>query len=198
MKVKPSKAPGNVVLELGPEDERILSKNAAGSGSAALFKLKKILVPVDFSDCSRKALQYAIPFAKQFGASITLLHVVQINFVGGEFGSIDYPLLENELKEGRAKLLDRLLQEEIRNDIPADASMRIGQPLSEIIKAAKELEIDLIIISTHGHTGLKHVFLGSTAESVVRYAPCPVLTVREHEHEFVQALASSSTTATIA
>ena len=63
--------------------------------------------------------------------------------------------------------------------------MRTGRAASEIVEVAKERNTDLIIISTHGYTGLKHVFLGSTTENVVRYAPCPVLTVREHEHEFV-------------
>lgn len=188
MKVKPSKAPGNVLVELGPKDENILSEHMPGAPGATVFKLSKILVPVDFSECSKKAIQYAIPFARQFGASITLLHVVQINFVGGEFGSIDYPLLETELKESRTKMLDTLLRDEIGETAPAQAIMRTGQPLSEIVRAAKELDVDLIIISTHGHTGLKHVFLGSTAESVVRYAPCPVLTVREHEHEFIKTL----------
>jgi universal stress protein A len=185
MKVKPAKGPGNVLVELGPRDEKILTENSGREGAASIFKLKKILVPVDFSECSKKALQYAIAFARQFGASLTLLHVVQINFVGGEFGSIDYPLLETELKESRSKLLDRLVRDEIDGDVPANALMRVGQPLAEIVRAAKESDIDLIIISTHGHTGLKHVFLGSTAESVVRYAPCPVLTVREQEHEFI-------------
>jgi nucleotide-binding universal stress UspA family protein len=63
--------------------------------------------------------------------------------------------------------------------------VRIGNPYHEIVVAAKEMNMDLIILSTHGRTGLKYVFMGSTAEHVVRYAPCPVLVVREHEHEFV-------------
>jgi universal stress protein A len=80
--------------------------------------------------------------------------------------------------------------EALLKDLPGDLNkttlLRSGRPAYEIVEAAKRLDTDLIIISTHGHTGLKHVFLGSTAENVVRYAPCPVLTVREHEHEFVK------------
>lgn len=192
MKVKPAKEAGRILVEVGRKDERILSETSgAGSEGPSPFKLKKILVPLDFSDCSKKALQYAIPFAQHFNASIVLIHVIQINFVGGEFGSIDFPLLENELRESRHKQLEAFARDEIRQRVPTETLLRTGQPVSEIVLAAKKLDIDLIIISTHGHTGLKHVFLGSTTENVVRYAPCPVLTVREHEHDFITGLAGA-------
>ncbi|MBI3875397.1 MAG: universal stress protein [Verrucomicrobia bacterium] len=149
------------------------------------FKLKSILVPVDFSDCSKKALKYALPFARQFGASITLLYVAHIPYVGAEVGGIDYALLESEMRTGGMKELDKLAESEVGTEIPRRTLVRVGSPAHEIATAAKELDTDLIIIATHGHTGLKHVFLGSTAEKVVRMAPCPVLTVREREHDFV-------------
>jgi nucleotide-binding universal stress UspA family protein len=63
--------------------------------------------------------------------------------------------------------------------------VRVGRPVQEIVATAREKDIDLIIISTHGHTGLKHILMGSVTVIVVRYAPCPVLTVREHEHDFI-------------
>ncbi len=189
MNVKPAQEPGSVLVKVGPKDEKILLETAPGlTEKPSPFKLRRILVPLDFSDCSKKALQYAIPLAQQFNASIILLHVVQINFVGGEFGSIDFPLLENELRECRSKQLEAFARDQIRQRVPTETLLRIGAPVSEIVLAAKKLEVDLIIISTHGHTGLKHVFMGSTTENVVRYAPCPVLTVREHEHDFVTAL----------
>ena len=72
-----------------------------------------------------------------------------------------------------------------RASIGAEALVRAGQPYYEITTAAKELDVDLIVITTHGRTGLKHALLGSTAERVVRHAPCPVLTVREREHDFI-------------
>lgn len=184
MKVKPSKKPGQVIVELDRADEPILEESSQAAAPAA-FRLKKILVPIDFSECSQKALQYAVPFAKQFGASLTLLYVVHINYAGAEYGPIDFPLLEKQLQENGEKQLAVLVKKQIRGQVPADTMVRTGRAASEIVGVASELGVDLIIISTHGYTGLKHVFLGSTTENVVRYAPCPVLTVREHEHEFV-------------
>ncbi|MHB8519465.1 MAG: universal stress protein [Limisphaerales bacterium] len=89
------------------------------------------------------------------------------------------------MSESSEKELAALARAVIGGQVPAQALVRTGRPVQEIVEAAKQLEIDLIINSTHGRTGWKHVFLGSTTESVVRAAPCPVLTVREQEHEFV-------------
>ncbi len=179
MKVKPTND-GGVVVELAAKEAGLPGKNPSP------FCIQKILVPVDFSECSRKALRYAIPFAKQFGASLTLLYVTQINYAVGEFGMIDAPLMEGQVREAAEKTMDKLLREEIGDVVPATKQTRIGRPASEIAAAAKELDADLIIISTHGHTGLKHVFLGSVTENVTRVAPCPVLVVREEEHEFLR------------
>jgi len=188
MKIKPSKTSGNVVVELNPGDTDRLSEVAElGNGVPAPFKLTKILVPIDFSDCSKKALQYAVPFAKQFGATITLLHVVHVNYVGGpEFGAIDFQIPEADLRKSAEKQLTELASTEVQPQAAAETLVRTGQEVLEIVDAAQKLESDLIIISTHGRTGLKHVFMGSVAENVVRLAPCPVLVVREHEHEFVK------------
>lgn len=169
-----------------------MNVNPVGAGAAGLpgqsspFCIQKILVPVDFSECSRKALRYAVPFAKQFGASIALVYVTQINYAVGEFGMVDSPLMEGQLRDAADAALEKLLREEIGGAVPATKQTRIGRPASEIAAAAKEMDADLIIISTHGHTGLKHVFLGSVTENVARVAPCPVLVVREEEHEFLR------------
>jgi|KBSSwiStaDraftv2_1062776.scaffolds.fasta_scaffold506533_2 nucleotide-binding universal stress UspA family protein len=188
MKIKPSKKSGSVVVELNPRDSERLSRDAVlTNGAPPRFKLAKILVPIDFSDCSKKALQYAIPFAKQFGATITLLHVVHVNYIGGpEVGALDFPLIEADLRKSAEKQLAELAATEVQPQAAGGTLVRIGQEVVEIVGAAKELESDLIIISTHGRTGLKHVFMGSVAENVVRLAHCPVLVVREHEHEFVK------------
>jgi universal stress protein A len=176
MKVKPSKDTGSVVVELGNHEEQLLTPLA--------FRIGTILVPIDFSDCSKKALQYAVPFAHQFNAAITLVHVVQVNrFSGVDFGAVDLPLLEAGAVKSAEEQLMALAKKEV--PVPVAASVRSGQPVQEIVAAARAIQADLIIISTHGRTGLKHVFLGSVAENVVRYAPCPVLVVREHEHEFI-------------
>ena len=184
MKAKPTKDAAGVVLELNRSDERLLA--AAESGTApSPFRLKRILAPIDFSDCSKKALQYAIPLAKQHGAAITLLYVVPTNYAVGEYGGIDYASLEAQMRASGETQLNRLAAEAVHGEIASDTLIRTGSPATEIIEVAKSLPADVIVISTHGRTGLRHVLLGSVAERVVRHAPCPVLVVREREHEFL-------------
>ena len=152
----------------------------------SLLRLKKILVPVDFSPFAIKAVRYAARFAEQFRATLALVHVVE---------PVHYPesvIIPPEMEEHnreRLKLARASLTAFAKKQVPAglaaETAVRLGHPVSQITAAAKELDVDLIVIATHGHTGLKHLLLGSTAERVVRLAPCPVLVVREREHEFV-------------
>ena len=185
MKTEPSPTPGRVAVDMDRTDET----RAAGSGAAGphpSFRLKKILVPIDFSECARKALRYALPFAREFGAQVVLLHVIQPAYdYGSEFGPTAYPELESEWRERSEAKLKALAGTELGEGSASQTFVRVGQPAEEILAAAAALDVDLIIISTHGRTGLKHVLLGSQTEMVVRRAPCPVLTVREHEHEFI-------------
>jgi nucleotide-binding universal stress UspA family protein len=183
MKVKPTPKPGHVVVELDRTDEALLAEGAAQVKS--IFQIKKILVPVDFSECSRKALQYAIPFARQFNAELTLVHVVQVNYYVGDFGTVDMALLETEMRKSAEKQLSDLAAREVGQELRSETVLRTGRIVSEIVEVAKQTKADIIIISTHGHTGLKHVLLGSVAENVVRHAPCPVLIVRQQEHDFI-------------
>lgn len=183
MKAKPTKQPGGVVLEMDRRDEPLMA--AASRTVATPFRLKRILVPIDFSDCAKKALQYAIPLAKEHEAAITLLYVMPADRAVGEYGGIDYASLQTETRASSDRALAALVVDEVRGEVPADTLVRTGAPVVEILEAAKDLPADLIVISTHGRTGLKHVFLGSVAEHVVRRAPCPVLVVREREHEFI-------------
>jgi nucleotide-binding universal stress UspA family protein len=186
MKIKPATKHGKIIVELNPKDDSILANGQNSNNKPTPFKLRKILVPLDFSVCSKKALQYAVPLAKQFGASLALLHVVQEGYpVGGEFATMDYTRCGKELCDLTEKQLAVLAREELSPGVPAATLVRRGNPVQQIVDVARDLEIDLIILSTHGRTGLKHVFLGSTTENVVRGAPCPVLVVREEEHEFI-------------
>src|SRR5713101_8769681 len=98
MKIKPAAKRGQVIVELNSKDESILGEGHNAHNQPTPFKLKKILVSIDFSGRSKKALQYAIPLAKQFGASLALLHVVPVSYpVGGEFATMDFALGEKEL-----------------------------------------------------------------------------------------------------
>ena len=176
-------------MKIKPTDDGVVvtlaAKESGLPDSASPFSLRRIVVPVDFSPCSRKALRYAVAFAKQFGARLTLVFVTEINYTVGEFGMVEVPPLESQVRAAVDQALARLVREEIGDAVPAETQTRLGRPASEIAAVAKEIDADLIIISTHGHTGLKHVFLGSVTENVARIAPCPVLVVREEEHEFL-------------
>jgi nucleotide-binding universal stress UspA family protein len=186
MKAKPTKHPGEVVLELNRRDEPLMAA-ATPSAAKSPFRLKKILVPIDFSGCARKALQYAIPLAKEHEAAITLLYVVPTIAPAGDFVVADYATVQAEMCASGGKQLAKLALDEVRGEVSADTIVHTGSPALEITAVAKSLPADLIVISTHGRTGLKHVFMGSVAEHVVRGAPCPVLVVREQEHDFVAA-----------
>ena len=151
----------------------------------ALLKLKSLLVPIDFSEESRKALRYAVPFAHQFGAKLTLLYVVEaVAFPDFAY----YPLAmedDKAVKAAESELKVLCAKEKIDPALIEKTLVRVGKSYEEIVGAARGLKVDLIIIATHGYGGMKHLLLGSTAERVVRHAPCPVLVVREREHEFV-------------
>jgi universal stress protein A len=147
----------------------------------AILKLKSILVPIDFSKISQSALEYAVPLARQFDAKITLLHAIEpLPYpVEWTYASMreDFPI--GPLQEKLKVLAQRAIEPELLKEV----IVRVGTAFEVIANAAWDCEADLIVITTHGHTGLKHVFMGSTAERVVRHAPCPVLVVRKREHE---------------
>jgi len=150
--------------------------------SSPKLKIKRILVPVDFSAPSLKALEYALPFAEQFGATLCLVHVVEPASFVQDLRNLPLAVTDEEAASGAKAKLIALARKETGPLIPVKPQVRIGKPFLEIANAAKDLNADLIIIATHGFTGLKHTILGSTAELVVRYAPCPVLVVRQRKH----------------
>jgi universal stress protein A len=176
MKIKPTRKHGGVLVELGPNESQLPTET--------LFRLKRILVPVDFSDCSKKALAYALPFAKQFGAEVVITHIVQPYIPVPEMSNVDTTAVLAQMRETGTMELEKL-RLSITEDVKLTTLLRVGNPAHEIVKAAAEVDADLILLSTHGRTGLGRMFFGSVAEHVTRYARCPVLTVRECEHEFV-------------
>ena len=121
--------------------------------------------------------------------SAEMWYVVPTHYTVGEYGGLNYISLDAEMRASGDKQLAALAVEAVGDEVPVDSLVRVrtGSAATEIIEVAAALPADLIVISTHGHTGLKHVWLGSVTEQVVRRAPCPVLVVREHEHEFVEA-----------
>jgi nucleotide-binding universal stress UspA family protein len=145
------------------------------------LNIKKILVPIDFSEYSKNALKYAQEFSKYFGAEIVLIYVVEPMLYPPDFsmGQIAMPTIDIELDKRAKEELEKLAKNEIASDIKTEIIIKTGKPFVEIIQTASDLDVDLIIIATHGHSGVEHILFGSTAEKVVRKAPCPVLTLRE-------------------
>jgi nucleotide-binding universal stress UspA family protein len=153
-----------------------------------MIDLHRILVPTDFSKFSQNALTYAAAFAEKFGAELHLLHVVQnLALMVPDTVNAVPPIVPSteELTAAVRVALDRTVSENHLERFKLFKDVREGTPFYEIIQAAKEKDVDLIVMGTHGRSGLAHVLLGSVTEKVVRKAPCPVLTVRHPEHEFV-------------
>ncbi len=144
-------------------------------------EIKKILVPIDFSDYSKSSLKYAVNFVKKFNAEIQLVYVVEPVIYPPDFsmGQIAIPSVDLEMDKRAIEELDKLAEKNIPRELKVKTIVKTGKPFLEIIDTAIEENIDLIIIATHGHTGVEHILFGSTAEKVVRKAPCPVLTLRE-------------------
>jgi len=142
--------------------------------------LRSILVPIDFSVHSKNALKYAIPLAEQFGASLHLVFVVEPTVYPADlgFGQVVLPGIEEELREKGAEELQALIEREIGSRIEATCVVRTGSPHQEILGEAEEKNVDMIVVATHGHSGVEHMLFGSTADRIVRHAKCPVLTIR--------------------
>lgn len=156
------------------------TKRPAARGAVrSPFKAKRILVPVDFSAGSGLALREALAIARPNRAQLTLLSVVSPPTFGDGSGGLDYARFVGEMAEDAGKELAKLAARVVRKAVPVKTLVRIGSPGREIADVAGDRNAGLIVISTHGRTGLRHVFLGSVAEHVVRHAPCPVLVIRQ-------------------
>jgi universal stress protein A len=141
---------------------------------------KRILVPLDFTEPSMRALAYAKTLGETFSASLELLHIVPNPYVAdpsGLYTPLPQEFLDDFEREARMRLEGALTHEE-RKTFSVRNIVKIGDPLLEIVEYARRAPVDLIVMGTHGRTGVSHLFLGSVAERVVRTAPCPVLTVR--------------------
>jgi nucleotide-binding universal stress UspA family protein len=158
-----------------------IRRTVPAQGSPILnLGIRSILVPIDFSVHSKNALKYAIPMARQFGASLHLVYVVEPTIYPADlgFGQVVLPGVEEELRQKGAQELEVLIEREIGDRVPATSSVRTGNPHHEILNEAEERRVDLIIVATHGHSGVEHMLFGSTADRIVRHARCPVLTIR--------------------
>jgi universal stress protein A len=144
-----------------------------------------ILVAVDFSDSSDNAFQLALSLAKKFNAHLVILHVINepIDLRGFYVPHISYEKLEEEIAEGAEKMMQSFCRQHIDDFTDFETLITPGMPYEQILSQAEEKGAELIVLGTHGRTGLDHVLFGSTAEKVVRKSKLPVLTVRLEEDE---------------
>ena len=151
------------------------------------IQLKRILLPTDFSDYSATATKYACELAARFNGELHLFHVLEIQsnstptFVMG----LALPTYTHESQVAVEKAMNSVVDSQWSAGRKVVHAIAEGSPKVEIIQYARKHDIDLIVLATHGRTGLSHVIMGSVAEAVVRTAPCPVLTVRPEGHQFV-------------
>ena len=144
-------------------------------------------MPIDFSDCSLKGLACAKKLAAHFESTLVLLHSLppQYYLANEEYSRYDLPLLLSKLEKSARAQLCKLAEDARRDRIKVETTLEIGHPGQQICYRAQGREADLIVTATHGNTGLKHVFLGSTAEYIVRHASCSVLVVPTRERPVI-------------
>lgn len=151
------------------------------------IRIRQILLPTDFSDFAAAATQYACELAIKFDAELHLLHTLETHPAAApEFGmGLALPRYVRESRAAAEKSLAGVLDPQWSAGRTVTLAVLEGSPKAEIVRYARNKNIDLIVLSTHGRTGLAHAILGSVAENVVRMAPCPVLTIRPEGHQFV-------------
>ena len=151
------------------------------------IRIQRILLPTDFSTYSATATKYACELATRFDAELHLLHTLEVHLSSTpEFGmGLAFPKYINESRTAAEKALATVLDPQWSAGRKVVQAVVDGSPKVEIVRYARTHEIDLIVLATHGRSGLAHMIIGSVAESVVRTAPCPVLTVRPEGHQFI-------------
>lgn len=151
-------------------------------------QIRRILIPTDFSEPARQAQAYAIALAEKFGSELHLMHIVPEVVIPFPDASTSWTMpatfQKDQLKSAETRLLQQLDTQWAKNHVVIQTT-KVGSPVEEIVSYAKETDIDLIVIGTHGYSGFAHFLLGSVAEKIVRMATCPVLTVHPKGHQFV-------------
>jgi nucleotide-binding universal stress UspA family protein len=141
---------------------------------------KTILFATDFSESSEHAFKYALSLSRKFESRLAVIHVINepVDLRGFYVPHISFDKLEEEIEQGAWKMMEKFCSSNADETIKWESFVVPGLPYEEIIKKAQEIGADLIVVGTHGRTGLDHVLFGSTAEKVVRKSPVPVMTIR--------------------
>jgi nucleotide-binding universal stress UspA family protein len=170
------------IVQHSPSPVLVTRGSALQSKDGSRFRINRILVPVDFSGCSREGLQYAVGFASEFGAKIILVHATYLGYIYSSEGTAlyDIPALQEAARKNAERRMRTLVRTAKFGRSKFETVFTDGSPVSDICDLAKNRDVDLIVTSTHGLTGLQHVLIGSVAEQIVRRAPCAVLVVPSH------------------
>ena len=141
---------------------------------------EKISTAIDFSESSDFAFEHALTLARQFQAELTVMHVINepVDLRGFYVPHISFEQLEKEIEEGAEKMMEKFCQTKMGDFTRYTTAVVAGIPYEEVLRKAEETGASLIVLGTHGRTGIDHLIFGSTAERVVRSAACPVLTIR--------------------
>lgn len=151
-----------------------------------MFAFKEIVVPTDFSEYSLCAVDYAVGIAAKFESHITLVYVVEPVLQAADltWTTVDFEELNKSHREMAERELARIAADRVAKGIRCDTAVLFGKPFLEITKYAADRSADMIVIATHGRGAISHLLMGSTAEKIVRKAPCPVLAVKHPRHVF--------------
>jgi nucleotide-binding universal stress UspA family protein len=170
------------IVQHSPYPVLVTRGSTLQSKNGSRYRINTILVPVDFSSCAREGLDYAIRFADEFGARIILLHATSLGYIYLTEGRAIYEVrrLQQAARENAERQMRKLVRTTKFGRVKYETAFSDGSPALDICAFAKDHDVDLIIASTHGFTGLKHVLLGSIAEQVVRHATCSVLVTPSH------------------
>ena len=154
------------------------------------MQIRSILLPTDFSDCANYALSYAASLARTFGASIICVHVIEPMVPTVGYSGMTEPLpiadITDQLEDSAERELPKLGNCDECAGLQVEEVIAHGEAASEIVRVAKDRNVDLIVVSSHGRTGLGRILFGSTAEAVVRHASCPVLVVKPPQEEVTE------------
>ena len=149
-----------------------------------MLNFKVIVVPTDLSDYSMRALPYAVGLAERFDAKLKIIHVHErvIPVADASWTTFDVAAVDQDLERDAREALEKLVRDHVPAGVAAEAIVVKGAGVDAIVQFARDENADLLVMCTHGRTGLAHVLMGSTAEAVVRRSPCPVLTLRQPMH----------------
>jgi len=155
-----------------------MASSSRTSTTATASPILTILAPTDFSVCSLAGVRHAVKLARHLKARLLLLYVTEPVDIGSFLMPGESRPWHGKLKQRAVEAMSRLIVKEVPEDVKVNSYVRSGRPWQVIVDFAKRAHVDLIVLGTHGRTGVKHVLLGSVAERVVRHASCPVTTVR--------------------